>query len=294
MKKFGNLLKKSKLLNKAKFVPKYSYSTERRVYETPPTEFVKGLAVEVRQNLKDNVLKALDSKDDELLKKKLNLSGVHGSCRLNVANDAVLKEMNGENILTILKHQLEEPWLYYWTKIQKNGSDPSKWCESLKELTNNPAASVECMKQMMINGVFPEKRHYHVILDTLANHIDSWHFTQEWDRFNRRPDTNEKPDETTFNILLKLQVNKHDWAFALSLAKWMKGKGWTPNSELVKRAEEGHATITETDISQYFKDQSLPKTYSDGVEKEKQALSDYNKNVGKWIMQPPLEKLQKL
>jgi len=296
MKNFRVVIKKTKDLAKVKYIPKVNYSVEaprtRSVYVSPPKEFVKGLAVEVRQNLKENVLKALDSKDDALLKKKLNLVGVKGSCRLNVASEEILAQINGENVLQVLKSELEDPWEYYWTKICKNGNSPDKWYNSLKELKNNPAASCECMKQMMINGVFPEKRHYHVVLDTLAEHLDTWHFSVEWDRFNRRSDTHDSPNGETYNILLKMLVLRNDFNIGLSVIDFMKKKKWTPNPEYVKACEEGYKSITEDEVKNYFKTGNLPKVYAEGKKKEDDARKYYDENVSKWLTQPPLEKLQ--
>lgn len=215
-------------LNQEKQTLFASYATENKGTQ---------LDESVRKVLKPEVLKAVESKTDSLLMKKLNFLGKYLVCRLNIASQLILNSLTQENCFRIIVNELDDPWEHYWRAIKQNGQDADKWLESLKEVQHLPLIADRCWRSMMLSGVYPTTEHYNVYLEALANTNDNFFLHDTLDDLMRR-NPYESPNDRTQNIILENYIKHKDAHRTKYQLDYMEANGVSVESSIESRAKE--------------------------------------------------------
>jgi len=266
------------------------YATNAPAKEESGTAGRAALRDDLKQYLKPEVLKVIESKTDTILIKKLNFLGRNFVCRLNVANKLILNSLSQDNVFRLLVKELEDPWTYYWQRIRKNGKDPQKWLESLKEVTHLPAVIDRCFREMTLSGVYPSTEHFNVYLMAMTDISDNRNFHQLVDELARANQTN-KPNAETFLAMSLLWAKQGNFFLANHTYQYMKSKGWATTSELDGLIEKLKGTYDPVAAAAYYQGKGEKPAFI----KEKERLYAENQakivNTVEACLQPPLEKL---
>jgi hypothetical protein len=248
------------------------------------------LREDLKKYLKPDVLKVIESKTDTVLIKKLNFLGRNFVCRLNVANKLILNSLSQDNVFRLLVKELQDPWTYYWQHIRKNGKDPQKWLESLKEVTHLPPVIDRCFREMTLSGVYPSTEHFNVYLMAMTEWSDNRSFHMFHDELNRA-NQQYRPDAESYLAMALLWAKQGNYFLANQTYQYMKNKGWATTQELDSLMAQLKSTYDPVAAAAYYHGKGDKPQFI----KEKERL--YAQNQSKIVksaeasLQPPLEKL---
>jgi hypothetical protein len=263
-----------------------------RTYATEAAAAKVELDQSIAKHLKPEVVKAIDSKTDQLLIRKLNFVGPAIAVRLNTANKIVLQSLSQENCLRILTEELSDPWDYYWLNVKENGSDPQLWLASLNEVKDLPWVAARCWIQMQRNGVFPKVEHYNTFFYTLGLVGDSAGLHDQFDALKRRNVVKSKPTEETYNMMLNMWINKGSYPMAKMAEDLVKFRGFTVRPENAQKVEELGAKFDAEAAFQYFLGnlKEEPACVKEAREKN-ESLKQHAKDLIEAYYQPAIENL---
>jgi len=275
------------IVNQRSFIP---INQTVHSYATTQESGRVALRDDLKQYLKPEVLKVIESKTDTVLIKKLNFLGRNFVCRLNVANKLILNSLSQDNVFRLLVKDLEDPWTYYWQKIRKNGNDGKKWLESLKEVTHLPAVVDRCFREMTLSGVYPSTEHFNTYMLAMTDYSDNRTFHQYHDELNRANLTN-KPNAETYLAMALLWAKQGNYFLANHTAGYMRSKGWAVSSELESLLQKLKATYDPAAAAAFYQGRGEKPQFI----KDKEALFAQNRakivDTVEACLQPPLEKL---
>lgn len=205
------------------------------------------------KHLKPEVVSAIISKTDQLLIKKLNFVGPAVAVRLNTASKIVLQALTQDNCLKILTEELQDPWVYYWTVVKDNATNPDKWLESLKEVKDLPFVAHNCWIEMMRNGVHPRLPHYHTYFHSLSLTGESHMLHDKIDEFERKNTLfKDKGTDETYNLVLEFYLRKGIYPLAKLASDDIKLNGFVVKSELTAKLEELASKYDENAAMEYY------------------------------------------
>jgi len=227
-----------KRANFLKLNAKRSFQSNLKLFQSQKID----IDPEIRKLLKPTVLKVLDGKDDEFLKKKINFLGFKLTTRLNTAPVLLLEQLNNENVFSIITKQLKNPWEYYWEDVKQCGSDANKWVEAMLELEklNSPYQMGMCYLKMQ-GYINPPLEVFNILFRTYSNYARLHEFAFLFDDLNRCYHF-ARPNVDTWISFVKMFCNMKAYYFADLVLGQMKSSKHTPSPELVKEISEGLAT----------------------------------------------------
>jgi len=245
---------------------------------------------EIRSYMKPVVNQVLDSKDDEVLKKKLNFLGFKKCTRMNVAPKLLLEQLNGDNVFSIITKQLKDPWDYYWLNIRKNGNDVDKWHESMIELEklNSPYQMDMCWMRMQ-GFVNPKVETFNLLLKMYAYYGRVHEFAYLFDDL-RRCYQFGTANEESWNHYLRMFYNLRAFYYCDIVIKAIKGSKFNVDPELEAKIAEDRKTENREEYEAWLDDENRERPallkYGEQyiAEKEKEIFGTLKQTI-----QPPLE-----
>jgi len=235
---------------------------------TYATEGKATLSEDVRSHLKPEVLSIVEAKSDYALIRKLNKIGKFGAIRLNTASKVQLQSINAQTIFKMVSFELDDPWVYYWTKVCENGQDPEKWLISLKELSNVPPLVERCFREMMCHNCYPRPEHFAEFMKAAASMGDYQTCSILGDEFKR----------CTTNKLAK-KPSPDLWKSLLD--SFIKAKEYNMAELAVKQVEKNKTKATpeqETALSN-LKSKQDPKSYGEFLSGKTQTAPGYIQEI---------------
>jgi len=214
------------------------FAKKQQVVKAVNVQFVNyatGEKAELNANLKSllkpEVVKAIESKTDYDLIKKLNFLG-QVIVRLNCATKLQLQALNAKTVFKTICQELPDPWDYYWLQVQENGNDPEKWRSSMLELVDTIPVLVErCFRTMTVHGVYPDPHHYNILIQSFGKIGDSAsaHFWQD-DMIRCATEKRDKKNVEAWRHILDSWLNSKNWAVGhlVHKAALKRGASLTP------------------------------------------------------------------
>lgn len=175
--------------------------------------------------LKPEILKAIEDKTDYMLTKKLNFLGPVAVTRLNTINSIQMQALNSSTAFKIICFDLEDPWVYYWTRVQKNGNDGDKWLASMKEIEHIPTLMETCFQHMCLNGVYPQHEHYMMCMKAAAEIGDPVTAHEVYDDYDRCATEIGRAKPEAYNYILKAWLKIKNYVGAWGVIEILESKG---------------------------------------------------------------------
>lgn len=141
-----------------------------RNYATADIKFQ--LSDAVKKALKPEIVQVIERKKDELLNRKLNLSGPQQVAKLNFCPRDLLGQLSNDNVFNTLAEELPDTWEYYWSTILDCGTDREKWLQALEEIKDIPIIQDKCFRYMCSVKMIPAPEHYEAYAWGLADSGD--------------------------------------------------------------------------------------------------------------------------
>eukprot|EP00761_Pharyngomonas_kirbyi_P011334 gb/GECH01011359.1/.p1 GENE.gb/GECH01011359.1/~~gb/GECH01011359.1/.p1 ORF type:complete len:292 (+),score=56.72 gb/GECH01011359.1/:1-876(+) len=179
-----------------------------------------------------NVLGVIEKSDTKLVD-KLNTIPTDYSFKLNSASAEELNALNVDNVYSIIG-RLDDPWVKEWSK---NGNDPTKWLNSLKQQYGSVDNCLYCFRLMKCFGVYPSLEHYKVAIDILARCAYVYGVSEILGELATRHE-HAKPDGEVYGIVLRMAVETKDYPRAKYMVKFMRENNYEIDNEVLEGAKE--------------------------------------------------------